>query len=140
MSSCSRRWVASLEAGAITRATSMASSSGCNSLGAEPNQDDAPEPARRAQHRGHVAVRQGALDGEDLLDAGYGHAAAQQHLQALDHLIGQARQIGQGALADLAVLAVGLAQQHRGGRVAVGHGLDVHDFIYRSDTVGNSRQ
>src|SRR4030095_9494166 len=80
-----------------------------------------------------MAVRQGALDGEDLLDAGYGHAAAQQHLQALDDLLGPARQVGQGALADLAVLAVRLAQEHRSGRVAVRHGLDVHDCIYRSD-------
>jgi len=44
VSSCSMRWVASLEAGAITRATSIASSKGCNSLGAEPNQVEAPQP------------------------------------------------------------------------------------------------
>ena len=44
MSSCSMRCVASLEAGQITRATSMASSTGCSSSGAEPNHVDAPEP------------------------------------------------------------------------------------------------
>jgi len=39
-----------------------------------------------------VPVRQGALDGEDLLGAGHRDAAAQQYLQAFDRLIGQARQ------------------------------------------------
>ena len=80
----------------------------------------------RTEHRRDMAVGQAALDGEDRLGTGYGDAAAQQHLQALDHLSGQARQVGQGALADLAVLSVGLAKQDRGGRVAVGDGLDIH--------------
>ena len=44
VSSDSWRWVASLEAGSITRAASMASSSGCNSWGAEPNHTEAPQP------------------------------------------------------------------------------------------------
>ena len=59
-------------------------------------------------------------------DAGHGHAAAKQDLEPFDDLGGEARQVGQGALADLAVLALGLAQEHGGRGVAVGDGLDVH--------------
>ena len=90
------------------------------------------EPVRRAaatraaQHRCDVAMGQGAFDAEELVGTGYRHAATQQYLQTLEDLRGQARQVGQGALADLAVLAVGLAQEDSGRRVAVGHGLDVH--------------
>ena len=43
-SSRSKRCVASFDAGSITRATSMAINTGCNSVGAEPNQFMAPEP------------------------------------------------------------------------------------------------
>ncbi len=67
-----------------------------------------------------MAVGQAALDAEDRLGTGHGDTAAQQNLQALDHIGGQAGQVGQGALAHLAVVSVRLAKQDRGGRVAVG--------------------
>jgi hypothetical protein len=44
--------------------------------------------ARAAEHGRHVAVRQGAFDGEDLGRTGYSDAAAKQRLQAFDHLGG----------------------------------------------------
>jgi len=108
----------------------MANNKGCNSFGAEPNQFMAPEPRALPSTAATLAVGQGALDGEDLGGAGYGHTAAQQHLQAFDQLVGQARQVGQGAFTDLAGLTVGLAQKDGGGRVAIGYGLDIHDFRY----------
>jgi len=67
----------------------------------------------RAQHRGGVAVRQRAADGDTLL--GDGDAALQQGAKSLDQDGGPIRQIGQGALPDPPVLAKGLAQQD-GGR------------------------
>ncbi len=88
--------------------------------------------ARAAKHGSHVPMRQAAFDGEQLCGAGHGHAPTQQHLQALDDLGGQAREVGQGALANLAVLAPGLAQEDRRGRVAIGHRLDIHGHDDRS--------
>jgi len=79
-----------------------------------------------AEHRRDMAMGQAALDGEDRLGTGYGDTTTQQHLQPLDHISRQAGQVGQGALAYLAGFSVGLAKQDRGGRVAVGDGLDIH--------------
>jgi hypothetical protein len=47
-------------------------------------------------------------------------ATAWQHLQAFDDLGGQRREIGEGALFSRVAVAIGLAQQDRGRRVAVG--------------------
>ena len=71
--------------------------------------------AKSLTRSGHVAVGQAALDAEDRLNIGDGHAPAQQHLQAFDDIAGQARQVGQSPLADLACLTVGLAQQYSRG-------------------------
>ena len=68
VSSCSKRWVASLEAGAITRATSMASSTRLQLLGRRREPLRGARAARCTQHGGHMAVGQGALDREDLSD------------------------------------------------------------------------
>ena len=38
-------------------------------------------------------------------------------------------EVGEGAFADLAALAEGLAQEDGGRRVAVGDGLDVHGHV-----------
>jgi hypothetical protein len=81
---------------------------------------------RSASPAGQFSDGVNIFDHEHRLGTGYGHTTAQQHLQALEHLGGQARKVGQSALANLAVLAVGLAKQDRGRRVSVGNRLDVH--------------
>jgi hypothetical protein len=84
--------------------------------------------AQRAQHGGDMAVRQGAADGEGLVLGSGRHdrATLEQGLEALDQLARPSGQVAQGALLDLAALAIGLAQQDGRGRGAVGDGLDVH--------------
>ena len=83
--------------------------------------------ARRAKHGGYMPVRQTSLDHEGFIDRGYGDTAAQQDLQALDHLGGQRREVGQGALLDLVAVTIGLAQQDCGWRVGAGDMFDVHE-------------
>ena len=85
-----------------------------------------PTGARRAEHGGHVAVGQAALDGHERVDRLHGHAALEQEAKVLDQLRIPVGQVGQGALDDLAAFAIALAQQHGGWGVAVGDGLDVH--------------
>ena len=55
-------------------------------------------------------------------------AALEQHAQALDERRGPFGEVGQGAFVDLAGVAEGLAQEHGGGRVAVGDAFDVHGY------------
>ena len=69
---------------------------------------------------------QGPLDGARLsrrgeLDALEGQA------QVVDDLGGQAGQVGEGALADLAAFPVRLSQQDGGRRVPVWDGVYMHD-------------
>ena len=75
-----------------------------------PVEADCPD---RAQHRGGVAVRQGAADTDPLL--GHGDAALQEGAKALDQRGGPSGKIGQGALSDPALLAKAFAQQHGRG-------------------------
>jgi hypothetical protein len=78
-----------------------------------------------------MAVRQGAADGEDLW-GGWGRddgAALEEGLEALDQVGGPVGKVAQGALLDLGALAIGLAQQDGGRRVAVGDSLDVHGHM-----------
>jgi len=75
-------------------------------LAEEPVEANGPD---RAQHRGGVAVRQRAADGDTLL--GDGDAALQQGAKSLDQGGGPIRQIGQGTLSDPAILAKAFAQQ-----------------------------
>ena len=55
-------------------------------VGSRAEPDRGAAAASTAQNSGHVAVRQGAIHDEELSCTGYGHTAAKQHLQALDHL------------------------------------------------------
>src|SRR3954465_3594819 len=71
-----------------------------------------------------MTVRQRAMDRQPL--AGHRMPALEQNAQAFDQLGRPVREVEQGALLDLAVLAVALAQQHRGWRITIGHVLDVH--------------
>ena len=53
---------------------------------------------------------------------------AQRRADSLDLRHRQARQIGQRSLADLAAVAIGLAQEHRGRRTSVRHDVDMHVY------------
>jgi hypothetical protein len=64
--------------------------------------------------------REGVLPGRDD-GAAFKHAA-----QALDIGCGPVREVAKGAFADLAVLAVALAQEDGGGRVPIRDGFDIH--------------
>src|SRR6202034_4430660 len=65
----------------------------------------------RSRHRGLIEV------------------SAQSSAQSRHPFRRPVREVGEGAVLDLAVLAEGLAQQDRRGRVAVGHDCDVHANI-----------
>jgi len=69
---------------------------------------------KRVGHSDGVTIRRD--DG-----AAFEHAA-----QALNVRPGPVREIAQGSLPDLAVLAVTFAQEDGWGRLAVGDGFDVH--------------
>ena len=72
--------------------------------------------ARRAEHGGDVPVRQAAGDLERPLRRRGRRGLAFEHpRQGVDLGLGPGRQVGQGAVLDLARLAVAFAQQH-GGR------------------------
>ena len=58
-----------------------------------------------------------------------GEAALEQDTQTFDEAVGPLGEVGEGAFLDLAVLAVGLAEQDGWGRGAVGDGLDVQTTI-----------
>ena len=84
--------------------------------------------ASEAAYGGDVAVGLGAHDVERIVEGGDGEAALEQDAQTFDDMCGPLGEVGEGALLDLAVLAVGLAEQDgRRGR-AVGDRLDVHDY------------
>ena len=94
---------------------------------------------QRAEHRGDVAVGAGAHDLEHLVRGQQGFAA-QHAAQLLDRGIGQMREVGEGALSHPAAVAVGLAQQDGGRRVAVGHALDVHGHIISTNLQRNQQK
>ena len=82
--------------------------------------------ARRAEGGGDVAVRQAAGDGEGVLLGGDDGAALEHAAQAFDVSGRPVGEVAQRAFADLAVLAVALAQQDGGRRVPVRDGFDIH--------------
>ena len=57
--------------------------------------------------------------------------AAQQTAQCLDSRAGPGGQVRQRSVLDLAVFAVGFAQQDSGGRVAIGNLGDIHADMIR---------
>jgi hypothetical protein len=101
---------------------------GCQALVAglaeQPVQADRPDCP---QHRGGMAVRQGAADEDAIL--GDGDAALEQRAKTFDQRAGPIRQVGQGALPDPTLLAKALAQQDGGGRAPIGHRFDIHGGI-----------
>ena len=71
--------------------------------------------AGHAQDGGDVAMRQAAGDLERPVERGWRRLAFQYPGQRFDLGLGPGRQVGQGAVLDLAGLAVAFAQQDRGG-------------------------
>ena len=81
---------------------------------------------------GDVAVGQRAAD-DDGVGLGRDDASAlEQGAQPLDQIARPFGQVGEGPLLDLSVRAIGFAEQQGGRRVAVGDGLDVHGYEYRT--------
>ena len=106
----SARAAASLEDGSrMLRLTASARTRSRRRL-PSPDQPVETDPARRAQRRGHVPVRQGANDADRLLLARDDRAALEQRLEAADPLAGPVRQVEQRALLDLPAFAIALAQ------------------------------
>lgn len=89
------------------------------------------ELAHHAQHRGYVAVGQGADYFEGLRQPrADGGVAFEDQAQGRDLFGRPVGDIGQGAIFDFAVLAEGLAQEEGGRGSAVGHDGDIHaDYI-----------
>ena len=83
------------------------------------------QPAQGSQAGGDVAMGQRAEDGEGFADR-HQCLALDHPAQVVDLLGGPIGEIGQGHLTDLAALANGLAQEHGGRGVAVGHNVDIH--------------
>ena len=85
---------------------------------------EAQRPAG-AEDSGDVAMRQGAADGDGLLEAGESNAAAEQSAEAGDDPGGQVGEVGDGFAANALAVAPSLAEEDGRGAVAVGDGFDV---------------
>ncbi len=86
-----------------------------------------PDLAQRAQRRRHVPVRQAAQQLQSRGLTATHHLVAQQPPQRFDLRRRPVRDVGQRTLLDLAVLAIGLAQQVGGRRGPVRYPINVHD-------------
>jgi hypothetical protein len=75
-----------------------------------------------------VPVRQRAQDLK-VLAGGHQPLVAQHRAQRRDLLGFPLGEIGEGTVFDLIAIAIGLAQEHRGWRVAIGDDGDVHKNI-----------
>jgi hypothetical protein len=82
--------------------------------------------AHRAEGGGDVAVGQAAGDGEGVLLGGNDGAPLEHAAQAFDVSRGPVGEVAEGAFADLALVAVALAQEDGGRRVPVRDGFDIH--------------
>ena len=96
--------------------------------GPRPEQGFEPQALHGHMHRLHMAVRARGNDLELLGNRAY-RFAAQHRAKDGDLSLGERGQIGKGALAHLRPFAVGLAQQIRRARAAIGDRIDVHDYI-----------
>jgi hypothetical protein len=74
-----------------------------------------------------MTVGPASLDREGVVGSHDG-LAAQHASESCDDGIREVGEVGERALLDASALAVGLAEQDGGGRVAVGHPLDVHGY------------
>ena len=89
------------------------------------------DAAQCAQHSRDVTMRQGAAHDDGLLFGRRNLAALQQRAQAFDDLARPIGQIGDGALFDLAAVAIAFPQQDRRRRIPVRHRFDIHGAIMR---------
>ena len=94
--------------------------------------------ARGAEGGGDMAMRQRADDGEGFALRGDDGAAFEHAAQALDMRRGPVGEVAEGALPDLAVFAIALAQQDGRGRVPVGDGFDIHGGVWAWPASGTS--
>jgi hypothetical protein len=80
-----------------------------------------------------MTVRQGTRDVEGLWQRGGGDSqrAGQRQAESFNLMRGEMRDVGDGASLDLAVEAVGFAEEDGGRGVAIGYGGDVHAYIIR---------
>ena len=127
VSGCRPRAVASLEAGASRRERIRARA---RSRRRERRPSRRSRPIVRAKPRTAATWPWGwgADDVEGIVEGGDGEAVLEQDAQAFDEVGGPLGEVGEGAFLDLAVLAVGLAEQDGWGRGAVGDRFDVHDY------------
>jgi hypothetical protein len=86
-----------------------------------------PDLAKRAQRRRHVPVGQAAQQLQSRCLIASHHLVAQQPSQRFDLRRRPVCDVGQRTLLDLAVLAIGLAQQIGGRRGPVRYPINVHD-------------
>ena len=87
--------------------------------------------AQRREDGGGVPVLQRPGDCEHVFKLGGrigGVGAAQDLADLLDRIRGKLGDVGEGALPGLSALAVGLADQDRGPRVAVGDNINKHGY------------
>jgi hypothetical protein len=94
--------------------------------------DESVEPhlVQDAEDRGHVAVRAGADDVEGLRKRRTdGSGAFEDRTESVELGGWPMREVGEGAVANLAVKTKGLAEEDRGGGVAVGDGGHIHAYI-----------
>ena len=88
-------------------------------------------PPQRAQHRGHMPVRQTPFNGERL--GRLNDRLAPQHpAQGLDLARRPMGQVRQRAIFDLARLAVALTKQYRRRGGPIGNGVHEHAHIMRT--------
>jgi hypothetical protein len=89
----------------------------------------------RAEDGGDMAVGQRPLDGEDRLILGNDGAALERGPEAFDEFGRPVGEIEERAFLDLAVVAIGFAQQDGGRRVTVRNGFDVQGRIIQEFTI-----
>ena len=86
-----------------------------------------PEPAQRPERGGDMAMRQRAGDLEALGSERHEGLVGEYPAQAVDLRLRPVGEVGERAGLDLAFLAIALAQEDGGRRIAVGDARDVHD-------------
>ena len=92
--------------------------------------------SQAAEDCGDMAVRQGSGYEEGVRQRGGGASqrAGQSPAENVDLMSGEMSDIGDGASLDLAVEAIGFAEEDGGRGVAIGYGGDVHAYIIRQNS------
>src|SRR5208283_108147 len=98
------------------------------------------ERGPEAESVGHLLERQQQTEDASQLRTlreigGLVELPAQQTAESFNAGGRPVRQVGDGAILDLAILPEGFAQEDGGGRVAVGDGGDIHDFYIQTISI-----